>query len=105
MKIKHWAGYGSITATKVADKTCTLHIHLEGNHEQGLERDNLYDLYKWLVQRFDKSLKDVSELDWERNTKRMTKYGYEDYESPTYTYECNWDSVRKVDTCDYKFWY
>ena len=56
MKIKHWQGYGTVSATKVPDKNCTLHIRVVGNHECGLRRGDLYDLYNWLVKRFDKSV-------------------------------------------------
>ena len=59
MKIKHWAGYGCVTARKVkeADPRC-LHIHVEGNHECGLVREDDYDLYYWLVRRFDRDVVD-----------------------------------------------
>lgn len=56
MKIKHWQGYGTVSATRIKDKNCTLHIRLTGNHEWGLRRDDMYDLYNWLVKRFDKSV-------------------------------------------------
>ena len=100
MKLKHWQGYGCVDATKVKDNSCTLHICVKGDHEYGLVRDDLYDLYHWLIQRFDKSLKDVSEIDWERHTKRMTEYGFEDYEAPRYKIE--YVSFNEV---HYRFWY
>lgn len=55
MKIKHWQGYGTVSAQKIPDKNCTLHIRVTGNHEWGLRRDDIYDLYEWLVKRFDRS--------------------------------------------------
>ena len=60
MKIKHWAGYGCVNARKISDGSCTLHVRVEGNHEQGLIRSDSYDLYNWLVKRFDKSVPDVT---------------------------------------------
>lgn len=59
MKIKHWAGYGCVTARKIKDPGCTLHIRVSGNHECGLRRDDPYDLCNWLVKRFDKSVTDT----------------------------------------------
>ena len=64
MRIKHWQGYGTVNAVRVRDKQCTLHIRVSGNHEWGLERDDTYDLYNWLVKRFDKSVPDY--LQWYR---------------------------------------
>ena len=59
-KIKHWAGYGCVMAGRVNDSSCTLHVKVEGTHEQGIARDvwDTYTLYKWLVERFDKSAPD-----------------------------------------------
>lgn len=55
MTLKHWQGYGTVTATKVAaDKGELLHIKVTGEHEWGLARDDEYDVFKWLVKRFDK---------------------------------------------------
>lgn len=100
MKIKHFQGYGCVEATKISDKSCTLHICVKGEHERGLERDDLYDLYHWLIQRFDKKLKDVPEIEWEVRTKRMNEYGFEEYCRPRYEInEVSWKE------CHYKFWY
>lgn len=90
MKIKHWQGYGSVTATKVKDNTCKLHIRVVGNHEWGICRNDLYDLYNWLVKKFDKSIKDSTE--W-----------YRLY--PTVEISEGYDYVNKVDVCDYCFNY
>lgn len=56
MKIKHWQGYGVVEAKKIADDSCTLHVAVSGDHECGLERDDMYDLFNWLVKKFDKSI-------------------------------------------------
>ena len=62
MKIKHWQGYGCVTARKCKDSNpFTLHIRVEGNHEWGIVRNDEYDLYNWLVRRFDKDVADYSE--------------------------------------------
>lgn len=57
-KIKHWAGYGTVQAGVIKDGSCALHVMVTGMHECGLRRDDLYDLYNWLVKRFDKSVPD-----------------------------------------------
>lgn len=54
MKAKHWAGYGTVRIERVKDDTCTLHVRVVGDHEQGLRprwNDTAYD---WLVHRFDR---------------------------------------------------
>lgn len=54
MKIKHYAGYGTVNARRIKDCSMfTLHIRVEGNHEQGLVRNDDYTLYNWIVRRFD----------------------------------------------------
>lgn len=63
MRIKHWAGYGTIdckkSLKKLNDQTI-LTVILTGNHERGLERRDHYDLFNWYVKRFDKSQTDFS---------------------------------------------
>lgn len=54
-KIKHWAGYGTVRIERVKDDTCSLHVRVIGDHEQGLRprwNDTAYD---WLVHRFDRN--------------------------------------------------
>ena len=58
MKIKHWQGYGTVTATKIKDKNFDLVVKVVGNHEWGIHRDDEYDLFNWIVKRFDKSQTD-----------------------------------------------
>ena len=54
MKIKHFAGYGCVNAHKVQkDYSVRLHIVVEGNHEWGIIREDEYDLWNWLVRRFE----------------------------------------------------
>ena len=90
MRIKHWQGYGCVNATKIKDNSCKLHVRVTGNHEWGLYRNDLYDLYNWLVKRFDKSIKDSTE--W-----------YKLY--PTVEISNEYDYVNEVDVCDYLFNY
>lgn len=61
MKIKHWSGYGTVKATKVArinynEGVRILHIKVEGNHERGLKLNecDTYVVFNWLVKKFDK---------------------------------------------------
>lgn len=94
MRIKHWQGYGCVTARKVKDSNpFTLHIHVEGNHEYGIIREDEYDLYHWLVVRFDKDVSDYPT--WHRS-------------NPIIEVRPGWrtDPVHGViDTCEYYFTY
>ena len=95
-KIKHWAGYGCVMAEKVKDNTCSLHVHIEGNHECGLSRPD-WDgetPYRWLVHRFDKSA--PSYYDRNANISVRHENGYTDRKGPYGLY---------VETCDYYFDY
>ena len=90
MKIKHWAGYGTVTAHRIPNASCTLHVRVEGIHERGLRRDDEYDLFNWLVRRFDRSVTDYAE--WHRR-------------HPTVCI-IEWSSVPELkDHCDYYFTY
>lgn len=84
MKIKHFAGYGSVTATKIQKKPMLdrtfLKVEVIGNHEWGLYRPDKYDLKRWLIDRFDKTAKDVS------------PYSIE------YTYEGGYRKINGLDT-------
>jgi hypothetical protein len=65
MKIKHFAGYGTVTAQKMDPQGAKLHIRVSGSHERGLavpEWDT-YLLFNWLVKRFDKSIPDAVTFD------------------------------------------
>lgn len=93
MKIKHWQGYGTVTARKVKDGSCKLHVHVEGNHEWGLIRSDSYDLYNWLVRRFDKDVPDV--LTWLRSHPLVDI-------RPDYRMD---PKLGYIDTCDYYFTY
>ena len=93
MRIRHWAGYGCVNARRINDGAAKLHIRVEGIHEQGLIRSDSYDLYNWLVKRFDRSVPDVTTwlkshplVDLRPGWRNDPKLGY-------------------IDTCDYYFTY
>ena len=80
MKLKHFAGYGTINAKKISkvthDGVTILSILVTGDHEQGLvpayiSASGDYTMKKWLIDRFDKSVKDV-------NLRHKTEYDYMD---------------------------
>ena len=64
MKIKHFAGYGSVEATKISERDLSLTgekylvIRVKGNHEWGIERNDKYDVALWLLPKFVKGFKD-----------------------------------------------
>lgn len=93
MKIKHWQGYGTVSAQKIKDPSCTLHIRVTGNHEWGLRRDDEYDLCNWLVKKFDKTVTDT--ISWCRSHPFIQIL-------EGYTTDSN---GLTVDTCDYLFTY
>ena len=100
MKIKHFAGYGSVEAKKVSkttrtnildEKFVTLKVEVKGFHEWGLIRDDSYDLYHWLIKRFDKNVKDYYDICDNLN------YAFNDY----YINENN----QRIEVCTYTFTY
>lgn len=81
MRIKHWAGYGTVNAKKIndwhmvkpfGDETFRLiQIEVTGEHERGLCIYDDYDIHRWLGRYFakDKTYKDLVfarvDLRWE----------------------------------------
>lgn len=59
MKIKHWQGYGAVSAKKTSlvkkDGVAVLKVTVTGDHEYGIVCTDHYTLGNWLVKRFDKS--------------------------------------------------
>lgn len=103
MKIKHFAGYGSIDAKKISkstkDNTTILTVLVAGDHEQGLipgyiipGQPTLYSDYTikhWLIDRFDKNAKDIDNL---RYKMRAEYISYNpDAAQYTFVYNCNDD--------------
>jgi hypothetical protein len=67
MRIKHFAGYGCVNATKIKDiktgeNTRRLVVKVWGNHERGIYRNDYYDIYNWLVKRFTKLCSDYRKI-------------------------------------------
>ena len=58
MRIKHFSGYGSVSAKKISDKTedgiNILKVEVKGDHEQGLASQYDFNNVEWLVPRFKK---------------------------------------------------
>jgi len=94
MKIKHFAGYGSVQAKKVSktnidDDKVKLVVEVKGNHEWGLVRDDIYDVRRWLFNRFEKNF---NGNDWEISMSVKDDYVNEngiDVEVATYTFIYN----------------
>jgi hypothetical protein len=75
MIIKHWQGYGQVTAIKrgavktikntdysiagIGEELCQVKITVFGNHECGVERNDTYDVLNWLLKKFDRSMKNA----------------------------------------------
>ena len=94
MKIKHFTGYGSVQAKKVSktnidDNKVKLVVEVKGNHEWGLVRDDIYDVRRWLFNRFEKNF---NGNDWEISMTIKDDYVNEngiDVEVATYTFIYN----------------
>ena len=73
-KIKHWSGYGYMNIQKTFDKKIKgkpevvngyvfqydYHRHIQfrltGLHERGLVPDGKYDMFRWLIMKFDRGV-------------------------------------------------
>ena len=64
MRIKHFAGYGSVEVKKISKKyyvneygenKTRLVLRVKGNHEWGLVRNDIFDVKKWLFDKFEKN--------------------------------------------------
>lgn len=51
MKIKHWQGYGCVNMKVLLNTPKLVIIDVYGMHEYGLERDDKYDVCRWLLNR------------------------------------------------------
>ena len=72
MRIKHFAGYGTVQAKKTKKKednarNVLLEISVTGNHECGLTRpfNDPYCIYQWLVRKFDKREIDLQSINYD----------------------------------------
>lgn len=66
MRVKHFMGYGSVEVKKVSKKPITngygenkteMVLRVKGNHEYGLVRDDVYDVKRWIFDKFEKNFK------------------------------------------------
>lgn len=66
MKVKHFCGYGSVEVKKQSKTTFTdecgekktkMVLRVKGNHEWGLVRDDIYDVRRWIFNKFEKNFK------------------------------------------------
>ena len=64
MRIKHFAGYGSVEVKKVSKKPIVneygenktkLVLRVKGNHEWGLVREDIFDVKRWLFDKVEKN--------------------------------------------------
>lgn len=82
MRIKHWQGYGCVDAKRTAkrvnsDGTVFLEITVTGEHEYGLERNDVYDVHRWLLSKFAKDCpgyRDVRSLSIESPDEKTAVY-------------------------------
>jgi len=52
MKIKHWQGYGSVSAKLITKTPNEIVIEVTGEHEYGLATDDGYTAKIWLLDKF-----------------------------------------------------
>lgn len=64
MKIKHWQGYGTLNAKRLSSPANTLVVEVWGDHEWGIEHHDMYDVFNWLVLKFEpkRKLEEFKEL-------------------------------------------
>ena len=95
MRVKHFAGYGSVEVKKVyktpitndyGEKKTKLVLRVKGNHEWGLVRDDIYDVRLWLFDKFEKNFDgDDYDIDMEIDSDHIKEDGV-DVEVATYTF-------------------
>jgi hypothetical protein len=91
MRVKHFAGYGSVevtkkSKTKLANNKTKLVLQVKGNHECGNVRDDIYDVRRWIFNKFEKNF---TGNDWEIQMNIEDDYVREngiDVEVATYTF-------------------
>ena len=66
MRVKHFMGYGSVEVKKVSktsiingygENKTKLVLRVKGNHECGLVRNDIYDVRRWIFNKFEKNFK------------------------------------------------
>jgi len=95
MRVKHFMGYGSVDVKKVSktpiideygQKKTKLVLRVKGNHEWGLVREYVYDVKRWIFDKFEKNFKGneyAIDMDVERD---YIKENGLDVEVATYTF-------------------
>lgn len=95
MRVKHFAGYGTVNVTKMSKEKFTnehgeektkMVLFVKGNHEWGLECDDIYNVRSWIFDKFEKSFngKDY-EIDMDIDPDYVNENG-EDVMVATYTF-------------------
>ena len=51
MKIKHWQGYGCVNMKVLLNTPKKVIVEVSGMHEYGLDRDDKFDVCRWLLNR------------------------------------------------------
>lgn len=95
MKVKHFAGYGSVDVKKVSKTTVTnewgekenkLVLSVKGNHEWGLVREDIFDVKRWIFDKFEKGFKgDIYDITMSIKNEYIKENGL-DVEVATYTF-------------------
>lgn len=95
MRIKHFAGYGSVEVKKVSKKPIIngygenkteLVLRVKGNHEWGLVRNDIFDVKRWLFDKFEKNFtKDEYDIHMDIKSDYVNENGL-DVEVATYTF-------------------
>lgn len=91
MRIKHFMGYGSVQAKKISktnigNNKVKLVVEVKGNHEWGLERNDVYDVKRWLFDKFEKNFKgNEYNIEMSIDDKYVKENGI-DVEVATYTF-------------------
>lgn len=70
MKLKHWQGYGSVDVKMLAAYPINsfknkIIIQVKGNHECGIIKRDVYDIWNWLLkrgERFNTACKDYRQI-------------------------------------------
>ena len=66
MRIKHYQGYGLVEVKKLSkkaiingygEKKTKMVLRVKGNHECGLVRKDIYDVRRWIFNKFEKNFK------------------------------------------------
>ena len=95
MKVKHFMGYGSVEVKKISKKPIIngygenktkLVLRVKGNHEYGLVRNDIYDVRRWIFNKFEKNSTGTDyEIDMTIEDDYINENGV-DVEVATYTF-------------------